>query len=401
MRHARAIALLSLAAVLLAVPAAQARKPRPFVKSVSPLRASVGEEMTVQGFYFRKGYAENTVVFIAGDGRVSYVRSEHSTKTKLTVIVPRKVERLLDRDANGVRVPTKFRLKVIARRMSRVAKGVLAKPMIGPDVGGDCDKDGIPNPTDSDDDNDMLPDSIEQTIRTNPCVADSDGDGLLDGWEYLSALDLNHNALPYPGKKPYPNPLFADAEVDYDGDGLHAWVEHAFWWMGGRGYPLDYSDGDQHTKPEPVGANTWNDWDLSGVLADDERDFDGDGLSNMYEYTAPDFAPWEPAFPGTLRPDMFDADTDGDGVPDGLDDQDHDGVSNIDELRAGTWAMNPCDPVTSRTCPRWLEEDLTPKKPKFLCISTTFMSDPPGVVKWAEDGDTAPSGDVTFCPTYP
>jgi hypothetical protein len=317
------------------------------------------------------------------------------------VIVPQKVERLLDVDASGVRVPTTFRLKVIARRMSRVAKGVLAQPMIGPDVGGDCDKDGTPNSTDADDDNDILPDGFELDARTNPCVADSDGDIMLDGWEYLSALDLNHNALPYPGKRPYPNALFADAEVDYDGDGLHASMEHALWWMGSRGYPLDYSDGDQHTKPDPVGANVWNDWDRNAILADDERDFDNDGLANIYEYTAQDFQPWEPAFPGTLRPDIFDPDTDGDGVSDGLDDQDHDDVSNIDELRAGTWAMNPCDPVASRTCPRWLEEDTTPTKPKHECISTTFASDPPGFVKWAKDSDTAPSDTIAFCPTYP
>ena len=401
MRHARAIALLSLTAVLFAVPAAQARTPRPFVKSVSPLRASVGEEMTVQGFYFRKGYAENTVVFIAKDGRVSYVRSEHSTKTTLTVIVPQKVQRLLDVDANGVRVPTKFRLKVIARRMSRVAKGVLTQPMIGPDVGGDCDKDGTPNPTDADDDNDLLPDGFELEARTNPCVADSDGDNMQDGWEYLSALDLNDNALPYPGKRPYPNALFADSEVDYDGDGLHAWLEHALWGRGGRTYPLDYSDGDQHTQPDPVWANAWNDWDGNGVLADDERDFDHDGLANIYEYTSAEFKPWEPAFPGTLRPDIVDPDTDGDGVIDGLDDQDHDDVSNIDELRAGTWIMNPCDPVQSRTCPRWLEDSLTPAKPQYLCISTTFEAGGAGFVKWARDSDTAPTAAVPFCPTYP
>ena len=399
MRFARAIALLSLSTLLLAVPASDARTPRPYVKSVSPLRASVGEQMTVQGFYFRKGYAENTVVFIADDGRVSYVRSEHSTRRKLTVIVPQRVERLLDKDANGVRVPTKFRMKVIARRMSRVAKGVLAQPMIGPDVGGDCDKDEIPNPTDADDDNDMLPDSIELQARTNPCVADSDSDKLFDGWEYISGLDLNTNALPYPAKRPYPNALFADAGVDHDGDGLHAWVEHALWWASGHNYPLTYSDGDQTTQPEPTGANIWNDFDQDGELSDDERDFDADGLANVYEYRAPDFQPWEPAFPGTVRPDMFDPDSDGDGLPDGQDDQDHDDVSNIDELRAGTWPMNPCDPAVGRTCPRWLDPSNAPKRPKYECVTTSVLVE--YFPKWAVESDLSTNEDVGYCPTYP
>jgi hypothetical protein len=399
MRYARAIALLLLAILLLAVPAADARAPRPYVKSVTPLRASVGEQMTIQGFYFRKGYAENTVVFMAKDGRVSYVKSEHSKRKTLTVIVPQKVERLLDRDQNGTRVPTKFRIRVIARRESRVAKSVLAQPTIGPDVGGDCDNDGNPNPTDGDDDNDLLPDSIELDIRTNPCVADSDGDKLVDGWEYLSALDLNANALPYPGKRPYPNALFADAEVDHDGDGLWAWAEHGLWWYGGRKYPIDYSDGDQTTQPGPTGAAVWNDWDRDGVLADDERDFDNDGLANIYELRAYYFSPWEPQFPGALRPDMFDSDTDGDGLPDGQDDQDHDDVSNIDELRAGTWAMNPCDPVASRTCPRWLADEDIPQLPAHVCMSRTVELG--GIVKWFNDKGDAGSSDADVCPTYP
>ncbi len=393
-RTARSIALLLLATLLLGVPAADARTPRPYVKSVSPLRASVGEQMTIQGFYFRKGYAENTVVFVANDGRVSYVKSEHSTRTKLTVIVPAKVERLLDVNANGVRVPTRFGIKVIARRPSRLARRPLAEPTIGPDVGGDCDKDGTPNPSDGDDDNDALPDSIELTARTNPCVADSDGDRLQDGWEYMSALDLNTNALPYPGKRPYPNALFADAEVDYDGDGLPAWAEHGLWWFGGRAYPLDYSDGDQTTQSGPVGPFVWNDWDFDGILSDDERDFDNDGLANIYEFRATEFAPWTPSFPGTERPDMFDSDVDGDGLVDGWDDQDHDDISNIDELRAGTWAMNPCDPFVSRTCPRWLDDSLKPAIPEHLCTSTTLLAG--GSIKWFDGG--AAEGD---CPTYP
>src|SRR5687767_8864151 len=131
--------------------------------------------MEIKGFYFTPGYAENVVVFIARDGRVSYVRSEHSTKRSMTVIVPKKVERLL-KVVDGVRKPTKFRIKVISTRMSRLAKGALSQPLIGPDVGEDCDKDGATNDVDTDDDNDALPDTLETTAKTNPCSPDSDGD---------------------------------------------------------------------------------------------------------------------------------------------------------------------------------------------------------------------------------
>jgi hypothetical protein len=374
MRKARATTLLSLAALLLAAPLAEASAPRPYVKSVSPLRASVGEKMTIQGFYFTPGYAENTVVLVGKDGRVSYVRSEHSTKRSMTIVVPAKIERLL-RVVNGKKVPTAFRVKVIARRMSRLATGALSQPLIGPEVGGDCDKDGTPNPEDNDDDNDRLPDFLELTARTNPCLPDSDGDRLLDGWEYLSALDLNSNARPYPGKRPFPNALFADANVDYDGDGLHASAEHAMWWGGGR-YPLDYSDGDQTTVSVPTGDQVWNDIQYPwGELSDDERDFDRDGLANIYEYSHANFQPWTPGFPGTIRPDFMDPDTDGDGILDGADDQDHDDVSNVTEIASGTWAMNPCDPegADSRTCPRWIVPEQIPLRPDKLCLSRTFM----------------------------
>ena len=396
--------LLSLAALLLASPLAEAREPRPYVKSVSPLSVSVGELMTIKGFYFTPGYAENVVVFVARDGRVSYVRSEHSTKRSLQVRIPKKVERIL-KVVNGVRVPTKFRVKVISSRMSRLATGALSQPLIGPDVGGDCDGDGTPNPTDTDDDNDILPDVLEAHAKTNPCVADSDGDKLFDGWEYLSAIDLNRNNLPYPGKKPYPNALFADESFDFDGDGMYAWAEHAMWWLGGGKYPLTYSDGNQTTIAEPVDGDPWNDlqypWD---ELSDDERDFDNDGLANIYELRHAAFELWSPNFPSVIRPDFLDSDTDGDGLVDGQDDQDHDDFSNIQELRKGTFTMNPCDPNPhSRTCPRWLAPTDQPKKPDLTCFSRTLETSEKAIpfyedFKWAMVG--AP-GQPEWCPVWP
>ena len=107
--------------------------------------------------------------------------------------------------------------------------------MIGPDaIGGgtkdDCDGDKIPNNKDTDDDNDLIPDTLEATLGTDPCKRDTDGDGESDGWEYYSALDRNGNAKPAPFAKPYPNPLDGkDADIDHDGDGLTDIQEYTAW----------------------------------------------------------------------------------------------------------------------------------------------------------------------------
>lgn len=47
----------------------------------------------------------------------------------------------------------------------------------------DTDNDGIPDVTDLDDDNDSLPDELEISLNTNPLLADTDGDNILDGDE--------------------------------------------------------------------------------------------------------------------------------------------------------------------------------------------------------------------------
>jgi hypothetical protein len=156
---------------------------------------------------------------------------------------------------------------------------------------------------------------------------------------------------------------------------------------------VSYSDGDQTTNAGPSGnpigdptgpaapttpggqatydvngdgvidaSDTWGFWDSGDdgnynagadipswfndtgqtFLSDDMKDIDGDGLSNFEEAHGPLSAPswWllndvsknDGTYPlpyeGT---NWLDRDTDGDGLPDGSDDQDHDGYTNIEE----------------------------------------------------------------------
>jgi hypothetical protein len=344
----------------------------------------------------------------------------------------------------------------------------------------------------------MLSDTQEISLKLDPCSPDSDGDGVEDGYEYQSALDLNNDdyqeinkITPYPGKRPYPNPLYADADVDYDGDGLTLGDEQALWrytysvnHTATRTLsPLSYSDGMQHSLSTLEGGTGrrvptmpvtsylppqifrgWADangygivklhritgayntpydpavranlddvdifdadrdgtvtlastfwatpqtglqllsekyaWDSDndGYVSDDERDEDADGLTNFDEaHGRMNFEWWSGCYP-TEKPyaiqyagtNLADADTDGDGILDGADDQDHDDVPNIMELsrnmaanaypqagcgnsttglaghpRAGfVQPFNPCLPDRdSRTCER--HPQLTKLYPPF------------------------------------
>jgi hypothetical protein len=101
----------------------------------------------------------------------------------------------------------------------------------------DCDRNGVLNRDETDDDKDLLDDTTENSIGTDSCSTDSDGDGVEDGFEYRSARDLNddeypdpNDFLPYPGKRPYPNPLDGDdATRDHDGDSLTLSEEQRLW----------------------------------------------------------------------------------------------------------------------------------------------------------------------------
>ena len=399
-------ALLSL--LLLAAAASSASAQAPRITSVSPLNVKVNQLLTIRGRNFRSGRNRNTVVFSRVSDRKSVVAAAGSATTRrLRVRLPRKLEDLLTVE-NGAKVATRFRIRVLTRgrvsRLTPLSRSPLVSSATAPTPGTpgtptpdgtpppppDCDGDGVLDADDSDDDNDLLSDDTENGLKTNICAKDTDGDGNEDGWEYFSALDLNSNALPYPGKRPYPNALDpGDGNVDYDDDGLSAAQEHAAWIRyGNHAQPLNYSDGDQTTNGPGSGPD-YNDMDGDGIFTDDEKDVDGDGLANEIEIApgpvdAPDIwtdldpdpavdnlrangATFNPNWPSTsprvksfeyvYNPDYLDPDSDGDGLNDGADDIDHDGVSNseeIDDGADGTWSdpFNPCDPNSgSGYCP--------------------------------------------------
>jgi hypothetical protein len=465
----------SLAALLIPAAAADAKAKRaqkkvkpPVITSVSPMEATVGDELTIRGKHFRKGKGRNSVGFKRDGAPIVFARSGLSTERMLVVRIPAKLEDVL---YGGT--PAKFSLRVLSARFGkdftpdRLSPTIAPRPAgggggptgptgpTGPGGGGgggnppafdpagpqgDCDGDGVKNADESGDlDNDLLTDTLEDDeLGTDLCDDDSDGDGVTDGYEYKSAVDLNddeyqqpNTVLPYPGKRPYPNPLAADAETDYDQDVLTLSEEHGLWLrLGGRaddetpqsfaGKPLSYSDGLQYSvyaycqdagnhpgcgagdanRRVPMlradayakhasflswattsGYGTvhlqnldevwWNhvartptdirdanrdgavaagcglpgevlyfDFDCDGYLSDDERDEDADGLTNYDEShgrATPEY--WtgcydkEPAFPVAYAgTSMTSADSDGDGVRDGADDQDHDDLPNLMEL---------------------------------------------------------------------
>ena len=214
MRRIIITSLTLIAAALLVVPAsalAQTRSaPAPQITRVQPMRVAVGGTLTISGRNFKAQRRKNTVIFRSSTGRTAFAKPVRASKRKLVVRVPVAVARLL-KVANSSQRPTRLQLRVLAgkfskftpRRLSPVVTGVGDGPG-GPGGGGGsaavCNDD-------ADHDNDLLGNSLELAIGTDPCLADTDADQMSDGWEYYSAKDLNIKAAPYPGERPYPNGL--------------------------------------------------------------------------------------------------------------------------------------------------------------------------------------------------
>jgi hypothetical protein len=360
----------------------------PTVTSIAPKTLAIGDTLTIRGKNFLPGNFKNTVAFQKPRAQAVFLKADKATTTTIKIKLTSKLLPFLSQKGGTVSA-TRFSIRVLSRRFGNSFTSKSLSPVIGPSKGavpgGTPGCHPVPTSSTIDSDHDLLPDKTEIKLGLDPCNPDTDGDGVEDGYEYYSALDLNSRAVPYPGKRPYPNPLDkTDANVDHDGDDLTLLDEYSAWvrYGGhklGPGGDLLYSDGTQNSDggPKPVPADQpWLDLNGDGTLSDDERDVDGDGLSNWvegphgpmtFEWWTGIFKeekPYAIQYPGV---DWLDPDSDGDGIPDGLDDQDHDDVNNIQETvgaRTGGPALfglrsvdiwiqpyNPCLPnYRSRTC---------------------------------------------------
>lgn len=302
--------------------AAAAAKKLPTITNVDPLKgAAINSLLTIQGKNFVKG--KNKMVFVfqrIGSKRRFSARGTASSTKKATVRVPNVAGDMIPESSGGVSAPTDnvFRIRAISKfGAARKVTGPSISPQIawakelndettrGPN--GDCDKDAVLNKNDPDDDNDLLPDSTELAIATDVCETDTDLDGMSDYWEYRVAFEYNGSqnlVLPYPGLRPYPNPLLQDQNTDHDGDRMTAIMEYQAWQYTGR---MDrfYSDANQNS--------------IDPVITDGSLDEDNDRLPNLAEIYV-----MSGGNPGKSL-EYLRWDTDGDGLCDGLDDEDHDG----------------------------------------------------------------------------
>ncbi len=265
------------------------------------------------------GHLPPGIVLHAATGRLSGTPSVAGTFSVSIVIT--------DAAVNSVIVPGQIRVLAVN------------------EIGVDTDRDGMPsvwelqqgfNPTSATDasgdaDGDGLSNLREYQNGTDPrsSSADSDGDGMPDGFEILHGLNHLNSA---------------DKDQDRDGDGVTNLAEY----QQGRSPSVNEAavfavvlmgDGMGDTDGDGLPDSFENAYGLDLNADDADADADGDGLSNIDEYRR-----------GT-RPDR--ADTDGDGLSDSFEvrygfnpnspadaaqDADGDGLSNLQEAQ---WGSDP------------------------------------------------------------
>src|SRR3954471_24562373 len=124
----RAVLTAALGALVVPATAGAATK-APVISKVTPKGANVGNKLTITGKNFRRGKAKNSVLFRRDNGKSLFVKADLSTDKKLFVVVPKALEKYMA-ETDGKPVPTRFRIKVLATKLSRAFTSVKSSPLI-------------------------------------------------------------------------------------------------------------------------------------------------------------------------------------------------------------------------------------------------------------------------------
>jgi len=207
----------------------------------------------------------------------------------------------------------------------------------------DSDEDGYDyNGNGTIDWNETFTNMMEFLNATDPTNPDTDGDGLIDGWEVYYGFDP-HNAT--------------DGNADFDNDGfdndrsgtIDPDEEYTNW--------MEYLNGTNIYDNDTDGDGLPDGWEvyygLDPLFAQNAtHDFDIDGLPDVAEFRNPILSDTD----GYLSTDPTSGDTDGDGIPDGEEveagsdgyitdptnnDTDGDGMPDGWEV---DWGFDPTDP---------------------------------------------------------
>ena len=190
------------------------------------MRVTVGKTLTIRGANFSSSRKRNTVLFIAGK-RQAFAKPTPGLAHEARGQDPRARSRTCWTRENK-RMATRLKLRVVTKRYGKLTTLRLSPIVLSArGVMTACARQRRrQRPAGQ---------GAELKYALDPCKKDTDGDGIEDGWEYWSAKDLNAEAVPFPGKKPYPNPLDGgDTGVDFDGDSLTSKEEFNAWVGSGR-----------------------------------------------------------------------------------------------------------------------------------------------------------------------
>lgn len=199
--------------------------------------------------------------------------------------------------------------------------------------GTDTDGDGLSdayeiyyglNPNLADSDYDGLSDGAEVAYHTDPLSPDTDGDGVNDGDEIILLTDPLVADQPASIVPTSPN---ADQLTDTDGDGITDVNDTD-----------DDNDGLSDELEVVLGTNPLN------------PDSDGNGVTDGAQYQDHQIVLVNPVVPDTTTPTSVsapvDGDADGDGIQDSIDtDADGDGITDVVEVAQGSDPLVVTDPT--------------------------------------------------------